>query len=107
MLTAEIHNEAVQNAAQATQNYIDTNGEHPFNCGFAWVSIGVKGNTKIGKSFIVQGFNKSYTGGYQIWNPSGNYTQDMSAKMAGCEAYVETVESYLPEVKLYASSRLD
>lgn len=107
MLTAEIHQLATRNAEIATKNYIDTNGEAPFNCGFAWVSAGIKGNTKLGKSFIAQGFKKSYTGGYQIWNPSRNYTQDMSAKMAGCEAYVETVERYLPEVKLYASQRLD
>lgn len=107
MLTEQIHNEAVQNAAQATQHYIDTAGEHPLNCGFAWVQTFVKGNTKIGKSFINQGFSKSYDGGYKLWNPAGNYTQDMSAKMVGAEAYVDTVKKYLPEVKLYVQSRLD
>jgi hypothetical protein len=107
MLTVEIHNEAVQNAAQATQHYIDTVGEHPFNCGFAWVTANVKGNTKVGKSFIEQGFEKSYNGGYQIWNPSGNYTQDVGAKMAGADAYVTTVKKYLPEAPLYTGSRLD
>ena len=107
MLTEQIHNEAVQNAAQATQQYLDTVGEHPFNCGFAWVTANVKGNTKVGKSFIAQGFEKSYNGGFQIWNPSGNYTQDVGAKMAGADAYVDTVKKYLPEVSLMVNSRLD
>ena len=107
MLTIEIHNEAVQEAAQATANYLDTVGEHPFNCGFAWVTADVKGNTKVGKSFIAQGFEKSYNGGFQIWNPSGNYTQDVGAKMAGADAYVATVKKYFPEAPLYTGSRLD
>ena len=107
MLTEQIHNEAVQNAAQATAQYLDTFGEHQFNCGFAWVTANVKGNTKVGKSFIAQGFEKSYNGGFQIWNPSGNYTQDVGAKMAGANAYVATVKKYLPEAPLYTGSRLD
>jgi hypothetical protein len=107
MLTEQIHNEALLNAAQATANYISTHGEHPGNCGFAWVSCFEKGNTKVGKSFIAQGFDKSYDGGYKLWNPSGSYTQDMSAKMAGTDAYVDTVNKYLPEVKLFSRSRLD
>lgn len=107
MLTAEIHKLATRNAEIATQDYIRKHGEHPFNCGFAWVTAFVKGNTKLGKSFIAQGFNKSYTGGYQLWNPSGNCTQDVSAKEAGVEAYIKTVETYLPDVKLYEGSRLD
>ena len=106
-MTLEIHNEGVQEAAQATANYLDTVGEHPFNCGFAWVTADVKGNTKVGKSFIAQGFEKSYNGGFQIWNPSGNYTQDVGAKMAGADAYVATVKKYFPEAPLYTGSRLD
>jgi|TARA_R110002074_G_scaffold350313_1_gene521317 hypothetical protein len=107
MLTAEIHNEAIQAADEATQNYLDQNGEHPFNCGFAWIEAFVKGNTKLGKSFISQGFDKSYTGGYKLWNPGKSYTQDMSAKMAGCDAYVKIVKKYLPDAPIYTSSRLD
>ena len=107
MLTAEIHQEAVQNARIATENYIQKHGEHPFNCGFAWVTAFVKGNTKLGKSFIAQGFTKSYDGGYKLWNPSGHNTQDVSAKMMGTQAYVDTVERYIPDVRLYENSRLD
>ena len=107
MLTPEIHQLAVRNAQIATDHYIQKNGEHPFNCGFSWVTAFVKGNTKLGKSFIAQGFNKSYDGGYKLWNPSGHNTQAMRAKMAGTDAYVETVKKYLPEIKLYEGSRLD
>jgi hypothetical protein len=107
MLTTEIHNEAVANAQLATQQYILIHGEHPMNCGFAWVDARVKGNTKIGKSFIAQGFDKSYNGGYSLWNPSGNYTQDMSAKECGVNAYVATVIKYLPDTPIYSGSRLD
>ena len=39
MLTPEIHQLAVRNATIATENYIKQNGEHPFNCGFAWVTV--------------------------------------------------------------------
>ena len=106
-LTEQIQEEALQNAAQATADYISKHGEHPGNCGFAWVSCYEKGNTKMGKSFVAQGFDKSYEGGYKLWNPSGNYTQDMSAKMAGTDAYVNTVKQYLPEVKLFSRSQLD
>ena len=108
MITFEIHQEAVEAATKATQQYIDTNGEHPFNCGFAWVDTFVKGNTKVGKSFInVAGFKKSYSGGFQLWNQSNNYTQDMSAKEAGCQAYVDVIKQHLPDVPVYVGSRLD
>ena len=107
MLTAEIHQLATRNAEITTNDYISKNGEYPLGCGFAWVSAGIKGNTKIGKSFIAQGFKKDYVGGYKLWNPSNNNTQDMEAKMAGAEAYVDTVQRYLPEVSLYVGSRLD
>ena len=107
MLTAEIHQLATRNAEIATADYIKQNGEYPLGCGFAWVSAGIKGNTKVGKSYIAQGFKKDYVGGYKLWNPSDNNTQDMSAKMAGAEAYVATVKKYLPDAPLYVGSRLD
>ena len=107
MLTKEIHEEGVLKAREATKQYISAVGPHPLMCGFSWVVVMVKGNTKIGKSFIAQGFKKHYHGGYYLWNPSGWPTQDMSAKMAGTREYVETIEKYLPEVSVYANSKLD
>tara|TARA_B100001057_G_C22086354_1_gene657778 strand:- start:97 stop:420 length:324 start_codon:yes stop_codon:yes gene_type:complete len=107
MLTESIHNEAVKAAEQATANFITKHKDRFFGCGFAWVTSCYKGNTKIGKSFINQGFTKSYNGGYQLWNPSGNHTQDIAAKEAGVDAYIDTVKKHLPGINLYAGSRLD
>lgn len=107
MITQEIHNEAVQEAAKATQDFLNKHGDKFYGCGFAWVTAFYKGNTKAGKSFKEVGFKKSYSGGYQLWNPSGNATQDICAKEAGVDAYIKTVEKHLPDVKLYAGSRLD
>ena len=106
MLTFELHTKAVAAAEQATNDHIDKYGEHDA-CGFAWVTAYVKGNTKLGKSFIAQGFDKAYGGGWQLWNPSNSYTQSVSAKEAGADAYVRTVRAELEDVKLYANSRLD
>ena len=107
MLTESVHSEALQAAAKATQEYISKYGEGYFSCGFAWVSVSIKGNTKVGKSFIERGFSKNYGGGYMLWNPSGHHTQDVNAKEEGARAYVSTLKKYLPEIQLYVGSRLD
>ncbi len=106
MLTETIHNNAMQAAQKATDDYINQYGEHDA-CGFAWVTAYVSGATKLGKSFKAQGFDKAYGGGWQLWNPSKNFTQSISAKEAGAQAYVDVIRSALPDVKIYASSRMD
>lgn len=107
MLTAEIHNEAVQAAKDAVSAHRQKHPNGFFGCGFAWVSVYERGNTKMGKSFIKQGFTKSYDGGYKLWDPASTGGQCIVEKEMGAEAYVNTVKKYLPEVKLYANSRLD
>lgn len=107
MLTREIHQEAIESAREAASNYFKSNGEHPFNCGFSSVVAVVKGNTKLGKSFIKQGFEKHYGGGYYLWNPSDNMSQDLSVKAAGTNAYIAVINKYMPDVKLYPNNRLD
>lgn len=80
---------AGRKAARRTEDYIDLNGENPMGCGFAWVVVkGARGNkAKLLKEY---GFKKRYDGpGLSLWNPSGNMTQDMDAKMVGAEAYAE------------------
>ena len=106
MLTTELHNRALKAAETATANYISKYGEHDA-CGFAWVTAYVNGASKLGKSFKQQGFDKAYGGGWQLWNPSNSWTQSISAKEAGAEAYVDTVRAELPDVKLYSNSRMD
>ena len=107
MITFEIHQEALKAAEQACADFENKHPNFMDACGFAWVQSFEKGNTKMGKSFAKVGFKKSYTGGYTLWNPGGTNSQSISLKEAGTQAYVDTVKKYLPEAKLYASSRLD
>ena len=106
MLTKELHNTAMVAAEKATNDYIAAHGDHDC-CGFAWVTAYVNGASKLGKSFKAVGFDKAYGGGWQLWNPSKNFTQSINAKEAGAQAYVDTIRTALPTVKIYASSRMD
>jgi hypothetical protein len=108
MLTAEIHQEALQAAHDAVQAHRQKHPNGFFGCGFAWVTSYEKGNTKLGKSFVkFGGFSKSYDGGYKLWDPANTGGQCIVEKEEGAQAYVNTVKKYLPEVRLYANSRLD
>jgi hypothetical protein len=107
MITIEIHQEALKAAEQACADFESNHPNFRDACGFSWVDCFEKGNTKMGKSFVRVGFSKSYTGGYTLWNPGGTNSQSISLKEAGTQAYVETVKKYLPEAKIYASSRMD
>ncbi len=106
MLTKELHNTAMVAAEKATNDYIKTHGDFDC-CGFAWVTAYVNGASKLGKSFKAVGFDKAYGGGWQLWNPSKNFTQSINAKEAGAQAYVDVIRTALPTVKIYASSRMD
>ena len=106
MLTRELHNKALVAAETATTDYINKYGEHDA-CGFAWVTAYVNGASKLGKSFKAQGFDKAYGGGWQLWNPGKSFTQSISAKEAGANAYVAVVRAELPDVKIYSNSRMD
>ena len=106
MLTRELHNTAMVAAEKATNDYIKTHGDFDC-CGFAWVTAYVNGASKLGKSFKAVGFDKAYGGGWQLWNPSKNFTQSINAKEAGAQAYVDVIRTALPTVKIYASSRMD
>ena len=75
-------------------------------CGFAWVTVYEKGSTKLGRALIEAGFRKSYTGGLQLWNPSGLGVQNVDTLEAGAEAAAKFLEQMLG-VKAYAGSRLD
>ena len=106
--------EAKQAAATAAQTYLDdwnasTGGNQygePMYCGFAWVNIyGVKGNTKLGRAMKQAGYEKSYDGSLQIYNPSGHRGQSMDVKEAGAEAAANVFTKY--GFKCYAGSRAD
>ncbi len=85
---------------------VDLGGNDQFPCGFAWVVVPVKGNTKLGKAFLANGFRKQHGGGLSIWNPSGMMVQNVNCLAAGAEAFAATLRDELG-VKAFADSRWD
>ena len=81
-------------------------GRDQYACGFAWVTVYEKGSTKMGRALLKNGFRKAYGGGLQMWNPSGSYTQAITAKEVGAEAAARVLTERLG-VKAYAGSRMD
>ena len=81
-------------------------GEDLYACGYAWVKVFEKGSTKLGKALIAAGFSKSYTGGLDMWNPSGMRCQNVDTLEEGAIAAARLLTEKLG-VKVYAQSRLD
>jgi len=101
-----IHNTAMEAAQQASKNFADKhfNGRDGGPCGFAWVTVLEKGNTKLGRSLKEVGFRKSYRGGLQLWNrwwPG----QSVDAAEHGAVAYAAVLKQF--GIDAYADSRLD
>jgi hypothetical protein len=93
-------------AAERTAAFLKQHGDRDA-CGFAWVTVySVRSNSKLGKALVEVGFRKAYDGGLQLWNPSGNYTQAITAKEVGAEAYATILREKLG-VDAQAGSRMD
>ena len=106
VLMPTIHAEATVAASEACTEVLNKYGNRDA-CGFAWVEVyGVRTNSKLGKALIAVGFSKSYTGALQLWNPSTNPTQAITAKEKGADAYAEVLRTYGIE-RAYAGSRID
>ena len=100
-------NEAAQQARSATKAFLQQHGDRDA-CGFAWVTVyDVRSNSKLGKALATFGFSKAYGGGLQLWNPSGNPTQCITAKEEGARAYATVLKDKLGLEKVYAGSRMD
>ena len=81
-------------------------GQDRFACGFAWVNIyGVKGNTKIGRALKECDIRPAYSGGLQMWNPSGFGCQNVDTLEKGADAAAEVFKRY--GFTAYSGSRLD
>jgi hypothetical protein len=86
---------AQQLADLATSKYLAAHPNHWFPCGFAWVRV--PGNSPIARflrdqsDFAGLSTHKGYPKGFDIWNPSGNPTQCLDAKLAGAEAFAEAL----------------
>ena len=106
MELSQIHEEGIVAAQQATQDYLAKHGDRDC-CGFAWVTCYEKGTSKFVRELKKLGFRRSYSGGYELWNPSGSYTQCITAKEVGADAYIKVMRKYFPEIKIYSNSRMD
>lgn len=104
MNITEIHNQALNAAKKAEQEFLKNNGKTPY-CGFAWVRFIADGRSKLAKELKKIGAEKSWNYGYVLWNVTGNGTQSMDIKEAGARAYAEVMQSF--GIKVYAESRPD
>lgn len=106
----EIIQEAREAAFEATQDYLNKHGDG-YPCGSAWVHLHkfdgkrLKGNTKIGKALKAAGVEQNYSRVFEIWNPSGHFTQNVVAKEEGARAAANVFRRYGFEA--YPGSRLD
>ena len=102
-----IINEAKDAARKAAEVYEHDVLQGRFDCcGFAWMSInGIKGNTKIGRRLKAAGIGQSWDKRFQIWNPSGYPTQNLSTLEAGARAAAEVFKRYGFDAS--AGSRMD
>lgn len=102
---------ATQEAAKATADYLTANPENWYPCGFAWVKIR-PATGRFVKALKERGDGQtSDMGGFVIYNPSGNHTQAMYAKLAGAEVYARTLNEWFQQCglknKAYVESRID
>ena len=100
----QVASEAAYKAADAYEHeYFPNNGWGM--CGFAWVDIPVKGNTKLGRALKAAGVSKHWKSGFQFWNPSKYPTQNVDTLEAGARAAAAVLNGY--GITAYAGSRLD
>ncbi len=98
--------EAQTQATNAANAYLDKLGQDQFPCGFAWVNI-KPARGPVVKALKEMGIGRtdSYCGGYTVWNPSGNFCQNVDAKLAGARAFAKVLND--AGVKCIAESRWD
>ena len=101
-----IHQEAVEAANKAEQEYFEKYGE-PMYCGFAWVSVRVtRTNSKEAIGLKSIGFKNSWMPKrVELWNVTSNGTQSMDIKEQGARAYAEVLRKH--GIEAYAASRAD
>lgn len=110
----EIHTQATQAAREAVRKFLDewtekTGGNQygePMYCGFAWVDVKERSNSKLGKALQAAGFRKSYQSGVlQLWDPAQHRGQSMDAKEVGAQAYADVLRAN--GIQAYMGSRAD
>ena len=100
--------EAKTAARVAASDYFQKrlNGVDQYACGFAWVEIlGVKGNSRLGRTLKAAGIEQNHNRTFSIWNPSGLTVQNIDTKEAGADAAAQVFQKY--GFDSFAGSRLD
>lgn len=102
-----IHFEATRAAEAAAAKFFEEKlgGQDQYACGFAWVTVFEKGNTRLGRALKAVGFRKAYGGGLQLWNPSHFGCQNIDTLEEGAQAYAAVLKRH--GIEAYAGSRLD
>ena len=89
----KINAEATASADQAVSKFLAEYGE-PMYCGFAWVNVKTRSNSKLGKALQAVGFSKSWESGVLYkWSPSSYMGQSMDVKEEAAMAYVEVLKA--------------
>ena len=104
---ADVMQEAFEEARKASQKTFEQLGGDSMSCGFAWVEVKIRRNSKIGKELIAHGFKPSWRSGQlDYWNPGGLNVQNIDIKEDGAYAFAKVLRDKLG-LSAYAGSRLD
>ena len=102
----EIVNMAYIRSHAAADLMYKERGDHTA-CGFAWVEVKVRSNSKLGKALIAAGFDKSWKSGIlQWWNPSRLGVQSVDILSEGALVAAHQLNHVLG-LDFYPDSRLD
>ncbi len=98
--------EAQRKAAEASEKYLKQIGGDQYPCGFAWVNIKpARGQfVKVMKANKI-GRKDDYYGGYTVYNPSGNFCQNMDVKKEGAKVFADHLRMY--GIDASVNSRMD
>lgn len=104
-------------AEAASAEYKKEHGEG-WPCGFAWVVIKpatcslVRALKELNRQDVERGSahrerygHKHYSGGWAVWNPGNDATQDMNVKYAGARAFADSLrasgyDNVLPDCRM-------
>ena len=104
---ADVIREAFDAAKQASLETFEKMGGDGYACGFAWVEVKIRRNSKLGKELIAHGFKPSYRSGMiDLWNPGGLNVQSINIKEDGAYAFARVLKEKLG-IPAYAASRMD
>lgn len=104
-----LHMEAMTQAKRASNAFYKDvmNGRDHFPCGFAWVVVKIRSNTKLGKEMIDCGFYKPYgkAGELHLWMTNTLPVQCMDVHETAAAKYAEVLQQN--GIQCHWDSRMD